>query len=173
MPVYPVGQALYSPTSCHAFGICPLGWTCNNMIGCVSQTPGTTPAPTPAPAPSTSSCSASTRSFAALKPGWDSTKEKTCNDWVTRKSTALRCYKVEGVKENCPLICLNCCIDNTEPFTLLNNGKEKDCAWAAVNSNVVRCTHPSELRRDMQGIRWLRGLSGAKFKSIHSILVHQ
>ena len=145
------------------------------MIGCVSQTPGTTPAPTPAPtpgatptpnptlgttpaptpapAPFTSSCNASTESFVALKPGWDLTKEKTCNDWVTRKSTALRCYKVEGVKENCPLTCLNCCIDNTEPFTLLNNGKEKDCAWAAVNSNVVRCTHPSELRRDMRGIR--------------------
>ena len=98
-----------------------------------------TPAPTPEPTPPTDTCSDSTESFSAVKPGdngW--TKFKTCNEWVQRKSTAWRCKWVTGVKEACPKTCTNCCVETTENFTLLGNGKSKTCVWAAANPSV-RC----------------------------------
>ena len=58
-----------------------------------------------------------------------------------KRSTAWRCHKLAGVKENCPLTFLSCCVDKTETFTLLFNGKAKDCAWAAKNT-AIRCAQP-------------------------------
>ena len=100
----------------------------------------TTPDPTPAPS---SSCSDSAEPFWAIKPGengWK--KQKTCDGWVNRKSTAWRCKNVDGVKENCPLICTNCCVDAVEDFALLGNGKNKTCAWAAAMNTALRCRKP-------------------------------
>ena len=98
-----------------------------------------TPAPTPAPvSPPTSTCSDSTEEFAALKPGWTAPKMKTCDEWVKRRATGWRCFKVEGVAEACPETCLNCCVDSTTPFNLLFNKKEKTCDWAAINPEL-RC----------------------------------
>ena len=99
--------------------------------------------PTTAPvAPPTSSCTDSIEGFSAVKPGdngW--TKVKTCDGWVSRKSTAWRCKNVGGVKEACPKTCLNCCTDTEEPFNLLSNGKSKTCTWAKTNTNI-RCRRP-------------------------------
>lgn len=95
--------------------------------------------PTSNPNP-TGTCVDSTELFAATKPdSW--TKQKTCAGWVSNKSTAWRCNKVGGVKENCPKTCTNCCVDSSEPFTLLGNGKNKTCAWAKSNPGV-RCRKP-------------------------------
>ena len=114
-------------------------------------TPNPTPAPTlnPTPVPTSrpvsgpsSTCSDNPESFLAVKPGskgWS--KNKTCDGWVKRKSTAWRCLNVAGVKENCPSLCLNCCLDSPISFTLLNSGKTKNCEWAAINPNV-RCKKP-------------------------------
>lgn len=107
------------------------------------QTPAPTPTPvqTPAPTPS-SSCSDSIEQFTATKPGdngWQ--KQKTCAGWVIRKSTAWRCKNVAGVKENCSLTCTNCCVDTTDAFSLLFNGKSKTCTWAGFNPSV-RCRKP-------------------------------
>ena len=80
--------------------------------------------------------------FQATKPGeqgW--VKQKTCDGWVRRKSTAWRCYNVAGVKENCQKTCTNCCTETEETFVLIGNGKEKTCAWAAMNP-AVRCMKP-------------------------------
>lgn len=95
--------------------------------------------PSPTPDPTENNCSDSTDTFSATKPepnGW--TKQKTCGGWVNRKSTAWRCKNVGGVKEACALTCTNCCVDATETFVLLGNGREKTCSWAAVNP-TVRC----------------------------------
>ena len=111
----------------------------------------TTPDPTPVPTPSTlapnpvpsSSCSDSAEPFWAIKPGengWK--KQKTCDGWLNRKSTAWRCKNLDGVKENCPLICTNCCVDAVEDFALLGNGKYKTCAWAAAMNTSLRCRKP-------------------------------
>ena len=89
------------------------------------------------------SCTDSTESFVAVKPGdrgW--TKMKTCDGWVNRKSTAWRCYNVGGVQEACPLTCTNCCEENTGDFTLIGNGKVKNCAWAAAQNTAKRCSKP-------------------------------
>ena len=107
----------------------------------------TTPAPTQAPIPAPTSplggelCSDNTQPFMAFKEGWDAPKAKECNGWVTRKSTPWRCYAVAGVKENCPLTCLNCCVENTGTFTLYGSGEEKTCDWVRQNPDV-RCSKP-------------------------------
>ena len=88
------------------------------------------------------SCVDNDEPFEAVKPdpdGW--TKMKTCDGWVSRKSTAWRCFNVAGVTENCPLTCANCCEDTSESFTLLGNGETKNCAWAEVNPGI-RCRKP-------------------------------
>ena len=81
--------------------------------------------------------------FQATKPGeqgW--VKQKTCDGWVRRKSTAWRCYNVAGVKENCQRTCLDCCEETEETTFVLNgNGREKTCAWAAINPGL-RCKKP-------------------------------
>ena len=85
------------------------------------------------------SCVDNDEPFEAVKPGdngW--TKMKTCDGWVSRKSTAWRCFNVAGATENCPSTCVNCCEDTSGTFTLLGNGKTKSCAWAAVNPGM-RC----------------------------------
>ena len=101
----------------------------------------TTTSPTKAPS-SPPECSDSTDSFLAIKPGdnaWQ--KMKTCQGWVSRKSTAWRCYKVGGVKDACPKTCLNCCEDTPGTFELLGNGKTKTCIWASANTET-RCRKP-------------------------------
>ena len=105
-------------------------------------TPVPTPQPTPNPAP-TSTCKDNEFSFQATKPGENGwVKQKTCDEWVSRKSTAWRCYNVAGVKENCQRTCLNCCEETEETTFVLNgNGKEKTCAWAAINPGL-RCKKP-------------------------------
>ena len=88
------------------------------------------------------SCSDSTDSFQATKPGdqgW--VKMKTCAGWVGRKSTAWRCYNVGGVKEACPKTCTNCCVETNGTFVLDGNKKEKTCDWAKVNAEA-RCKKP-------------------------------
>ena len=102
-----------------------------------------TPAPTPAPKPTApTTCSDSKNLFTATKPGdrgW--VKQKSCDGWVLRKSTAWRCYKVGGVAEACPKTCTNCCEETEGTFQLLFNQKIKDCAWAAINP-ATRCKKP-------------------------------
>lgn len=102
-----------------------------------AQQPTLAPTPAPSPVtPPTTSCSDSTSIFQITKPD-GAIKNKSC-EWVARKSTSWRCFKVTGAAENCPLTCNNCGIDTTETFTLLFNQQEKDCFWAAVNP-VQRC----------------------------------
>ena len=109
------------------------------QISSPAPTPAPTSAPTPAPvSPPTSTCSDSTEPFMALKPGWTAPKEKTCDEWVKRRATGWRCFKVDGVAEACPETCLSCCVDSTTPFNLLFNKKEKTCEWAAINPEL-RC----------------------------------
>ena len=105
-------------------------------------TPVPTPQPTPNPAP-TSTCTDNEFSFQATKPGENGwVKQKTCDGWVSRKSTAWRCYNVAGVKENCQRTCLDCCEETEETTFVLNgNGREKTCAWAAINPGL-RCKKP-------------------------------
>ena len=87
------------------------------------------------------SCWDNTEPFEATKKGakggW--TKMKTCNKWVRTKYTSWKCKNVEGVKENCPMTCGNCCLDDLEIFTLANNGKKKNCEWASTMKPSVRC----------------------------------
>ena len=91
---------------------------------------------TPVP---TSICKDRTESFTATKPGENGwVKQKTCQDWVNRKWTAWRCKFVGEVKESCPKMCTNCCVDTEDSFVLRGNGKLKTCKWAAANASV-RC----------------------------------
>ena len=85
------------------------------------------------------SCWDNTELFTATKKGAKGWKKmKTCNKWVQRKYTWWRCKNVEGVKENCPMTCGNCCVDDPGFFTLANNGKKKTCDWAKIKPSV-RC----------------------------------
>ena len=68
-------------------------------------------------------------------------KEKSCK-WVTRKNLPWRCKNVIGTKEACPKTCTNSCKDNPGTFTLRSNGKDKRCAWAAINTEE-RCKKAS------------------------------
>ena len=125
----------------------PYGRELFKVTRTLTDTLAPTPAPTPAPSSPTSptnpdTCSDSTNNFWAEKPGENGwRKEKTCDGWVKRKSVAWRCYKVGGVKTNCPKTCTNCCEDTTEPFALLFNNKTKTCDWARANPSV-RCKKP-------------------------------
>lgn len=110
----------------------------------LAPTPEPTPFPTVAPTSidGGDTCADSTDKFLASKPGlkgWN--KMKTCDGWVTRKSTAWRCFKVGGVKENCAKTCTNCCRDVTETFKLLGNNETKSCTWAAAKPEK-RCRKP-------------------------------
>ena len=89
----------------------------------------------PSPPP-TSSCSDSTDPFMAE--GW--TKAMTCERLANRNSTPWKCANIDGVKEACPLTCLNCCQETTEKFKLWN-GKTRDCEWASENVEA-RCKKP-------------------------------
>lgn len=65
------------------------------------------------------------------------TKNKRCQ-WAERKSTAWRCKYAEGVKEACPFLCTNCCVDRPGEFQLLGNNRTKSCTWVA-NNTTSRC----------------------------------
>ena len=83
-------------------------------------------------------CRDSTIKFDVVKPNGQ-IREKNC-EWLRRRSVAYRCREYEGVKENCPKTCTNCCQDTSGKFTL-KNGSTKDCEWADKNWES-RCRKP-------------------------------
>jgi hypothetical protein len=88
-------------------------------------------------------CSDSLEWFEIVKPDGVK-KRKTCK-WAQRKWTSYRCNSVQGLKENCPLTCTNCCKESTGTFQLLN-GKTRDCAWAK-DKPKERCNkNPTRIR---------------------------
>ena len=100
-----------------------------NMISALS-TPQPTPQPVSQPtlAPVSSpipTCSDRTDGFELEKSGY-------------KENLPWRCKNVIGAKEACPKTCTNCCTDNPGTFTLRSNGKDKRCAWAAINTEE-RC----------------------------------
>ena len=124
-------------------------------------------APTPAPVhpPSsdllqpTKNCKDAEAKFKAekksKKKSW--TKMKTCK-WVGKNNSALKCRKILGAKENCPLTCGSCVPDPTsapagniipkdlkELFILEDSNQEKGCNWVK-NKPSNRCNrHPARM----------------------------
>jgi len=87
-------------------------------------------------------CSDSTLRFILNDNSDSSISTKSC-DWVERQSTEFRCA-IPGIAETCRSTCESCCMDSSDTFAFVFNGKQltKPCEWAARFNTDERCEVP-------------------------------